>query len=133
VLDEKDAELDPRRKMSLAEDVLRDSQKMRLSSARLIIQAELARWFHQGGELLKAGDAARALQTSFDSLVQCQDQSCNVFGTNVDHSPGELIMSFAEYLKKYNIDPADLGLHHPGLRARWLLIELQTLLEDKKE
>jgi hypothetical protein len=132
VLDEKDAELEPRRKMSLAEEVLRDSQKMRLSSARLIIQAQLARWFHQGGELLKAGEAALALQTSFDSLVQCQGQSCNVFGTNVDNSPGELIMSFAEYLKKYNIDPAELGLNHPGLRARWLLLELQSLLEDKQ-
>jgi hypothetical protein len=129
ILDEKDAELDPRRKMSLAEEVLRDSRKMRLSSVRLIVQAELARWFHQRGEVQKAGEAAVALQSSFDSLVQCRDLSCEVFGANVDHSPGELIMMFAEYLKKYGIDPGDMGLNHPGLRARWLLLELDALIE----
>lgn len=132
VLDEKDAELEPRRKMSLAEDILRDSLQMRSSSSRLILQAQLARWFQQQGEMLKAGEAAQALQSSFEALVQCKDLHCEVFETNADNSPGELIMTFAEYLKRYNIDPAELGLNHPGLRARWLLLELQSLLEDKK-
>ena len=132
VLDEKDGELDQRRKLSLAVDILRDSLKMSSSSSRLILQAELARWFHQLGETLKAGEAAHALQASFEALVKCKDQRCEVFETNADNSPGELIMTFAEYLKKYNIDPAELGLNHPGLRARWLLLELQALLEDKK-
>jgi hypothetical protein len=132
VLDEKDAELDQRRKMSLAQDILRDSLKMRSSSSRLILQSEIARWFHEQGEMLKAGEAAQALQASFEVLVQCKDQRCAVFETDADNSPGELIMMFAEYLKRYNIDPAELGLNHPGLRARWLLLELQSLLEDKK-
>ena len=132
VLDEKDAQLDPRRKLSLAEDVLRDSLKMRPSASRLLLQAQLARYFHQQGEKLKAGEAALALQASFEALVQCRDQRCEVFETDSDNSPGELIMTFAEYLMKYGIDPAELGLNHPGLRARWLLLELQSLLEDKK-
>jgi hypothetical protein len=133
ILDEKDADLDPRRKMSLAQDILRDSLKMNSSSSRLIVQAELARWFHQHGELLKAGEVAQALQASFEALVQCKDQRCEVFESDADNSPGELIMTFAEYLKNYGIDPAELGLNHPGLRARWLLLELQSLLEDKKK
>jgi hypothetical protein len=133
VLDEKDAELDQRRKLSLARDILSDSLKMRSSSSRLIIQAQLARWFHQQGEMLKAGEAAQALQASFEALVQCKDQRCEVFETNADNSPGELIMTFAEYLKKNGISPAELGLNHPGLRARWLLLELQSLVEDKEK
>ena len=133
VLDEKDAELEPRRKMSLAQDILRDSLKMRSSSSRLMVQAELARWFHQQGEMLKAGEAAHALQESFETMVQCKDQRCEVFEADSDNSPGELIMVFAEYLRKYNIDPAALGLNHPGLRACWLLLELQSLVEDKKK
>jgi hypothetical protein len=133
VLDGKDAELDPRRKMSLAEDILRDSMKMRSSSSRLILQAQLARWFHQQGEMLKAGEAAQALQQSFETFVQCKDQRCEVFEADSDNSPGELIMVFAEYLRNYNIDPATLGLNHPGLRARWLLLELQSLVEDKRK
>lgn len=132
IMDQKDAELDPRRKMSLAQDILRDSLKMNPSSTRLLVQAELARWFHQQGELLKAGEAAQALQASFDALVQCKDARCIVFEADTDNSPGELIMVFAEYLRKYTIDPAALGLNHPGLRARCLLLELQSLLEDKK-
>jgi hypothetical protein len=133
VLDEKDAELDPRRKMSLAEDILRDSLKMRSSSSRLILQAQLTRWFQQQGEKLKAGESAQALQASFETLVQCKDQRCEVFEADSDNSPGELIMTFAEYLKDHNINPAELGLNHPGLRACWLLLELQSLIEDKKQ
>jgi hypothetical protein len=133
VLDEKDAELDQRRKLSLAQDILSDSLKMRSSSSRLILQAEIARWFHDQGETLKAGEAAQALQASFEALVQCKDQRCEVFETNADNSPGELIMTFAEYLKKNGISPAELGLNHPGLRARWLLLELQSLVEDKEK
>jgi len=133
VLDRNDVQLDPRRKLSLAEEVLRESLKMRPSSSRLLIQAQLARYFHQQGEKLKAGEAAVALEASFDALVQCRDQRCEVFQADANNSPGELIMEFAEYLWKYRIDPTELGLRHPGLRARWLLIELQTLLEDKKE
>ena len=45
--------------------------------------------------------------------------------------PGTLIMLFAEYLRKNDIEPADLGLHHPGLQSRWLLFELDALFEDK--
>jgi hypothetical protein len=133
VLDEKDAELDQRRKLSLAQDILSDSLKMRSSSSRLMLQAQLARWFHQQGEMLKAGEAAQALQASFEALVQCKDQRCEVFETDADNSPGELIMTFAEYLKKNGISPAELGLNHPGLRARWLLLELQSLVEDKEK
>ena len=40
-------------------------------------------------------------------------------------------MLFAEYLRKNNIEPADLGLHHPGLQSRWLLFELDALFGDK--
>ena len=133
VLDEKDAELDLRRKLSLAEDILRDSLKMRSSSSRLMLQAQLARRFQQQGEKLKAGEAAQALQASFETLVQFKDLRCEVFQADAANSPGELIMTFAEYLKKYGIDPAELGLNHSGLRARWLLLELQALLEDKKQ
>jgi hypothetical protein len=98
-----------------------------------MLQAQLARWFHQQGEMLKAGEAAQALQASFEALVQCKDQRCEVFETDADNSPGELIMTFAEYLKKNGISPAELGLNHPGLRARWLLLELQSLVEDKEK
>ncbi len=131
VLDQKDAELDTRVKLSLAQEILRDSLSMTSSSSRLLLQCELALWFHQHGEPVKAGEAAKALQDSFEAFVQCKDQHCKVFDSSTDDSPGELIMSFAEYLKKNGIDPAELGLNHPGLRARWLLLELQTLLEDK--
>jgi hypothetical protein len=117
ILKSKDAELDPRRTMSLAQNILRDSFKMSSSSSRLILQAEMARWFHEQGERLKAGEAAQALQASFEALVQCKDQRCEVFETDADNSPGELIMTFAEYLKKNGISPAELGLNHPGLRA----------------
>ncbi len=133
ILDAKDAQLEPRRKVSLAEDILRDSLKMKLSSSRLFVQAQLVRWFHQQGEKPMAGEAAQALETSFEDFVLCKDQRCEVFQTNADNSPGELIMEFAEYLWKYQIDPAELGLRHPGLRARWRLIELQALLEDNNK
>ena len=132
VLDEKGGQLDARRRVSLAEDILRDSLKMKRSSSRLLVQAQLVRWFHQEGEKLKAGEAAQALEASFEEFVLCKDQRCEVFQTNVNISPGELIMEFAEYLWKYQIDPGELGLHHPGLRARWRLLELQALLEEDK-
>jgi|GEM_PF-1447158 len=133
VLDEKDAELDTPRKLSLAADVLRDSQQMHSSAVRLMVQAQLARWFEQQGEKLKAGEAAQALQASFETLVQCEDQRCEVFKADTENSPGELVMTFAEYLKRYNIDPAQLGLNHPGLHACWLLLELQALIEENKQ
>ncbi len=132
ILDEKDAQLEPRRKVSLAEDILRDSLKMKPSSSRLLVQAQLVRWFHEQGEKSKAGEAAQALEASFEEFVLCKDQRCEVFQTNADNSPGELIMEFAEYLWKNQIDPAELGLRHPGLRARWRIVELQALLEDQK-
>jgi hypothetical protein len=133
VLDEKGAQLDQPRRLSLGVDILRDSQKMRLGPVRLIVQAELARWFHQQGDMMKAADAAQALEASFDAFVQCQDRRCRVFLSDVENSPGELIMTFAEYLWKYKIDPADLGLHHPGLLARWRLVQLQALLEGETQ
>jgi hypothetical protein len=129
ILDTRSAELDSTRWAWLAEESLRESGAMRTSGDRLILLAELALWCYQHGEKALAATAAQSLATSFDALVQCGDASCAIFRNG--GAPGTLIMLFAEYLRKNNIEPADLGLHHPGLQSRWLLFELDALFEDK--
>jgi hypothetical protein len=129
MIDERSAELDPPRWASLAEEALRESGHMRSSGDRLILLAELARLCHQHNEKALAASAAQSLAAAFDALVQCGDESCAIFG--VGGSPGTMIMLFAEYLRKNGIEPADLGLHHAGLQARWLLLELDALFEDQ--
>jgi predicted transcriptional regulator len=129
ILDTRSAELDSTRWAWLAGESLRESGAMRTSGDRLILLAELALWCYQHGEKALAATAAQSLATSFDALVQCGDASCAIFRNG--GAPGTLIMLFAEYLRKNNIEPADLGLHHPGLQSRWLLFELDALFEDK--
>jgi len=109
ILDTRSAELDSTRWAWLAEESLRESGAMRTSGDRLILLAELALWCYQHGEKALAATAAQSLATSFDALVQCGDASCAIFRNG--GAPGTLIMLFAEYLRKNNIEPADLGLH----------------------
>jgi hypothetical protein len=147
LLDDRGGELDPPRWAALAEEAIRETTHMRSNGERLILQANLARACHQHGERALAAAAAQALVVSFDAWMACgepgagkgagasgdpnAEQSCSVF--RIGGSPGEVIMTFAEYLWKAHIEPGELGLQHPGLHSRWLLLELRALYEGKPE
>ena len=131
LLDSRSGELDAPRWASLAQETIRESGHMKPSGDALVLQAELARLCFEHGERALAAQAAQLLAASFDALVQCGDSSCAIF--RIGGSPGTIIMFFAEYLKKNKIEPADLGLHHVDLEARWLVMELESLLNDNTE
>ena len=131
LLDSRSGELDAPRWASLAQETIRESGRMRPSGDALVVLAGMARLCFEHGERALAAQGAQALAASFDALVQCGDSSCAIF--RIGGSPGTIIMLFAEYLKKNNIEPAELGLHHPDLDARWLLLELESLLNDNTE
>ena len=129
LLDGRSAALEPRIWASIAEEAVRESGHMRPSAERLILLAELACWSYQHGEKALAGAAAQSLVPAFDRFVNCDQLGCAIFRSG--GAPGQVIASFADYLRKAKIEPRELGLHHPSLEARWLLGELQALLEDE--
>ncbi len=131
LIDTRAGELDAPRWAALAQETIRESGHMKPSGDALVLLAELARLCFEHGERALAAQAAQLLAASFDTLVQCGDSSCAIF--RIGGSPGTIIMFFAAYLKNNKIEPADLGLHHPDLDARWLVMELESLLNDNTE
>jgi hypothetical protein len=130
LLDERGAEIDFRDRVSISEEILRDSAKMKPGLGPLILDAEIARWFFESGEKQLAQRAAQQLSESYDVFTRCEDDSCSI---RPDNSPGELIQTFVEYLWEHSIEPAALGLNRPGLRSRWLLLELKATYEEKPQ
>jgi len=126
--DDKDLPL-PRR-VAIAYEALELTQRLKLGDDRLAAQAILARQLYQYGDPPKAAVAARLLAESFEKLYDCESAAC--VAIKLKESPGDLIYSFAEYLADRDLQPADLGLNHPSLNARMLLLDLEKSITGKR-
>lgn len=119
-----DDEADPRRRGVLLSEALDLTARVVDLSDRLLAQSMLARRLYQAGDRPRAAAAAQMLADTFESLYHCEPAFCDRF-TNGEN-PGEAIHLFAEYLREHHIMPEDLGLTHPSLRVRLLLLDLEA-------
>ncbi len=125
-----DKELPLPRRVAIAAEALELSQRLPVGDDRLAAQAILARQLYQYGDPLKAAAAAQLLADSFAKLYDCESAAC--IAIKLDDPPGDVIYSFAEYLSDHDLQPADLGLNHPSLNARMLLLDLEQSLTGKR-
>jgi len=119
------------RRGPLALEALEASTKAKPSDDRLIVQSMLTRRLWVFGLKEEAGKAASMLEESFELLCRCRDATCDSLNERQDCA--ERVMDFAEYLHENDLKAEDLGLTHRSLRARMLILELDTLLNGKRQ
>ncbi|MBI5282901.1 MAG: hypothetical protein HY858_14545 [Candidatus Solibacter usitatus] len=127
---DKDKDLLLPRRVTLASEALEASTGVSLRVERLWAQSMLTRRLYQFGDLPKAALAAQLLAESFQKMYDCESAGCLSF--QGDDNPGDLIYSFAEYLREHGIRPEDLGLSNRSLTARMILLDLEHAVEGKK-
>lgn len=125
-------DLSGQRRVSIAWEALQETAKMNYKPMRLVAQSMLTRRLYLWGEPQKAGVGAQMLAETFDRMFNCAAGGCETL-SNPDELPGEVVQSFAEYLKENRIEPEELGLSHRSLRLYWLILELEEELKEKKE
>ena len=125
-----DEETPPRKKASLAAEVLPETDKLPLGEDRLISQSMLTRRLFEAGDRPGAALAAQMLEQTFVKMYDCEASAC--IAVTQEGSPGEAVSLFAQYLDENGISPADLGLTHRSLQVRMMLIELKKTLEAKR-
>lgn len=117
-----DLEDDRRRRLTILSEALDLSARLEDWTDRLLAQSMLARRLFDAGDTPRAAVAAQMLAETFELAFHCESAACDHF--DGEDSPGEIIYSFAEYLREHHIDPARLGLEHPSLRVRLLILDL---------
>ncbi|MBI5086659.1 MAG: hypothetical protein HZB13_18945 [Acidobacteria bacterium] len=125
-----DKELPLSRRVALASEALDASVEMKLRVERLLVQSMLTRRLYEYGEIPKAVLGAQLLAETFQKMYDCESAGCLSF--QGDDSPGDLIYSFAEYLREHGIRPEDLGLSNRSLTARMILLDLEYAVKGKK-
>lgn len=119
------------RRLAIAREALDLSEKLPLDEDRLVVQSMLTRRLYHYGDPTRAAAAARMLEESFAKLYDCESNACTAI--RLQGNPGEPIADFAEYLLENNIRPADLGLRHPSLDARVLILDLDRALNGSRK
>jgi hypothetical protein len=119
------------RQLSLLAEALDASAGMKPNDDKLVTQALIARKIFELGDRPRAALGAQILAETFQKVYDCESAACDKVRDG--DTPGELIFSFAEYIDEKGISAEDLGLSHPSLRARMLVIELKTAVAGKKE
>lgn len=119
------------RRLAIAREALELSEKLPPSEDRLVCQSMLARRLYHYGDPVRAAAAARMLEETFTKLYECDSAACT--SIRLAGNPGQPVADFAEYLLENGIRPADLGLSHPSLDARVLILDLGTLLNGKRK
>jgi hypothetical protein len=117
-----DNEDDPRRRLSILNEALDLSAKVDDLADRLLAQSMLTRRLHDSGDTPRAAIGAHMLAESFEQMFHCDTAACDHF--DGEDNPGEIIYAFAEYLREHKIPPERLGLEHPSLRVRLMLLDL---------
>lgn len=119
------------RRLAYAREALEISEKLPPGEDRLVVQSMLTRRLYHYGDPLRAAVAARMLEESFRKLYDCESAACTAI--RLQGNPGEPVADFAEYLLDNNIRPADLGLRHPSLDARVLILDLDQALNGSRK
>ncbi len=119
------------RRIAYAREALEISEKLPPSEDRLVVQSMLTRRLYHYGDPLRAAAAARLLEESFRKLYDCESAACTAI--RLQGNPGEPVADFAEYLLDNNIRPAALGLGHPSLDARVLILDLDQALNGPRK
>lgn len=124
-----DDEPDARRRVSLLSEALDLSARTDNLIDRLLAQSMLTRRLYDAGDLPRAAVGAQMLAENFERLYHCESAACDRF--EGEDNPGEIIHSFAEYLLEHNIPPERIGLSHPSLRVRILLLQIEAATARK--
>jgi hypothetical protein len=126
-----DLEDDRRRRLTILSEALDLSARLEDWTGRLLAQSMLARRLLDAGDTPRAAVAAQMLSETFEFTFHCDTAACDHF--DGEDGPGEIIYSFAEYLREHHIDPARLGLEHPSLRVRLLILDLAELPQASRD
>lgn len=124
-----DDEPDARRRISLFSEALDLSARTGNLIDRLLAQSMLTRRLYEEGDLPRAAVGAQMLAENFERLYHCESAACDRF--EGEDNPGEIIHSFAEYLREHKIPAERIGLSHPSLRVRILLLQIEAATARK--
>lgn len=113
---------DPRRRVAVLSEGLDLTLRAPQLPDRLLAQAMLTRRLYEAGDAPRAAVGGQMLADSFELYCHCESAACDRF-EGEDH-PGEIIQSFAEYLREHSIPPERLGIRHASLRVRLLILDL---------
>jgi hypothetical protein len=119
-----DEEEDARRRGVLLSEALDLTERVDDPVERLLAQSMLTRRLYESGDRPRAAVGAQMLAGTFEKMYHCGAEPCDRFTGG--ENPGEAIHVFAEYLKEHGIAPEALGLSHPSLRVRLLLLEVEA-------
>lgn len=115
-----DLETDPRRRTAILEEALNLTPRVADLVDRLLAQSMLTRRLYEAGDRPRAAVGAQMLEETFEKFFRCDLAVCDRIID--DGNPGEAIAEFAEYLREHGIRAEELGLSHPSLRVRLLIL-----------
>ena len=119
-----DEEEEARRRAVLLSEALDLTERVEDPVERILAQSMLTRRLYEAGDRPRAAVGAQMLAGTFEKMYHCGAELCDRFTEG--ENPGEAIHVFAEYLKEHRIAPEALGLSHPSLRVRLLLLEVEA-------